>query len=288
MASPLLGTRSTAAGARQLNQGSKSSAARGDRAPSRRALRLRPRRWVRGPSARHPGTPKRRCRLVHGLGTLRRLRSSGGSSRRRLPCGGYAVEIIQQFETFARLAAADPTTPDRPYKLELAANWRSLPPVMMDIGPVLHMDDVVAGKMSALFTPAEPRDFLDVDAAVMTGRFARERLLEPAEQADAGFDRRVFADLLTMLQRYPNSPPPARTPRSCLRPRSDTASPLPAETRSRQPVFLSGPVRISTCQPAGTAATSSAQRSTPWFRRTATTASQSTSNGGTTRSPGWS
>jgi len=26
-------------------------------------------------------------------------------------------------------------------------------------GPVLHLDDVVAGKMSALFTGAEPRDF---------------------------------------------------------------------------------------------------------------------------------
>lgn len=47
------------------------------------------------------------------------------------------------------------------HKVELAANWRLLPPVMMDVGPVLHIDDVVAGKMSALFTRAEPRDFLD-------------------------------------------------------------------------------------------------------------------------------
>jgi hypothetical protein len=91
---------------------------------------------------------------------------------------GYTVEVIQQFETFARLAVADPAAPDR--------------------------DDVVAGKMSALFTRAEPRDFLDVDAAVVTGYYTRERLLELAVQADAGFDRRIFADLLTMLQRYPN------------------------------------------------------------------------------------
>ena len=118
--------------------------------------------------------------------------------------GGYSVEVIQQFETFARLAVADPALPNRPYRVELAANWRSLPPVMMDIGPVLHMDDVVAGKMSALFTRAEPRDFLDVDAALVTGRYTRERLLELAEQADAGFDRRIFADLLTMQQRYPD------------------------------------------------------------------------------------
>lgn len=31
-----------------------------------------------------------------------------------------------------------------------------------------------------------------------------ESLLELAVQADAGFDRRIFADLLTMLQRYPD------------------------------------------------------------------------------------
>ena len=71
---------------------------------------------------------------------------------------GYAVEVTQRFETFARLAVTDPAQPDQPYKVELAANWRARPPVTMDIGPVLHADDVVAGKMSALYTRAEPRN----------------------------------------------------------------------------------------------------------------------------------
>lgn len=117
---------------------------------------------------------------------------------------GYTVEVTQRFETFARLSVIDPATPERPYKVELAANWRARPPVTTDVGPVLHVDDVVAGKMSALFTRAEPRDFLDVDAALATGRYTREQLLELAEQADAGFDRRVLADLFAMLQRYPD------------------------------------------------------------------------------------
>jgi len=69
---------------------------------------------------------------------------------------GYAVEITQQFETFARLAVTDPAQPEHPYKVELAANWRALPPVLMDIGPVLHADDVVAGKMSALLPEPNP------------------------------------------------------------------------------------------------------------------------------------
>jgi len=117
---------------------------------------------------------------------------------------GYTVEVTQRFETFARLAVTDPAVPDRPYKVELAANWRARPPVTMDVGPVLHIDDVLGGKMSALFTRAEPRDFLDVDAALATGRYTREQLLELAERADAGFDRRVLADLFALLQRYPD------------------------------------------------------------------------------------
>ncbi|GAA3238007.1 nucleotidyl transferase AbiEii/AbiGii toxin family protein [Dactylosporangium siamense] len=71
----------------------------------------------------------------------------------------------------------------------------------MDIGSVLHVDDVVAGKVSALYTRAEPRDFLDVDVAVTSGRYSRERLCELAGQADAGFECRILADLFTMRPR---------------------------------------------------------------------------------------
>ncbi|GAA3279840.1 hypothetical protein Dvina_00380 [Dactylosporangium vinaceum] len=90
------------------------------------------------------------------------------------------------------------------YKVELAANWRAQPPVQMEIGSVLHADDVVAGKMSALFTRAEPRDFLDIDAAIVSGRYTRQRLCELAAGSDAGFDRRILADLFGILERYPD------------------------------------------------------------------------------------
>jgi hypothetical protein len=115
---------------------------------------------------------------------------------------GFGVTVVQRFQTFARLEVTDPGQPDKPRKVELAANWRSQPPMMLEIGPVLHVDDVVAGKMSALFTRAEPRDFLDVDATVASGRYTHEDVCQLAEQADAGFDRRLFADMLGMLDRY--------------------------------------------------------------------------------------
>jgi hypothetical protein len=50
-----------------------------------------------------------------------------------------------------------------------------------------------------LWSRALPRDFLDVDAAVMSGRYTREQLLELAAEADHGFDRLLFADALGAL-----------------------------------------------------------------------------------------
>jgi hypothetical protein len=151
---------------------------------------------------------------------------------------GYAVEVTQQLETFARLAVTDPARPDQTSKVELAANWRAQPPVVMDVGPVLHPDDVVAGNTSALFTRAEPRDFLDVDAAITSGRYSRERLCELAEQADAGFDRRILADLFGVLERYPDrrfaayGATPSTWPSYALASPTGAANCLPARSRT--------------------------------------------------------
>jgi hypothetical protein len=84
-------------------------------------------------------------------------------------------------------------------KLELSVDWRVRDPVQLAVGPVLHADDAVANKVCALSGRALPRDFLDVDAAITSGRYTREQLLELAAQADHGFDRLLFADALGAL-----------------------------------------------------------------------------------------
>jgi hypothetical protein len=78
----------------------------------------------------------------------------------------------------------------------------------MAIGPVAHLDDVAGGKVEALFTRAEARDFINVDALIASGRYTREDLLTLAATRDAGFDRSVFTQMLTALTIYPtaNSP----------------------------------------------------------------------------------
>jgi hypothetical protein len=72
----------------------------------------------------------------------------------------------------------------------------------MDIGPVLHPDDVMAGKMDALYNRAAARDFLDIDAAITSGRYTLDQLCDLAHQADPGFDRHLFAGMLGRIDRF--------------------------------------------------------------------------------------
>lgn len=113
---------------------------------------------------------------------------------------GHEVEIEHRTETFARLYLTDPDASGEQHRVELVANWRLQPPVQMDVGPVLHPDDVMAGKMDALYNRAAARDFLDIDAAITGGHYTLERLCELAEAVDAGFDRAIFSQMLRYVR----------------------------------------------------------------------------------------
>jgi hypothetical protein len=114
---------------------------------------------------------------------------------------GFNVQIDLRLDTFARLHLTDPQTPDHQHRVELVANWRAQPPVRMEIGPVLHPDDVMAGKMDALYNRAAARDFLDIDAAITSGRYTLNQLCDLAHDADAGFDRQLFATMVARIDR---------------------------------------------------------------------------------------
>lgn len=117
---------------------------------------------------------------------------------------GFTVRVDVCSDHFARLWATDPHSGESG-KVELAADIRSKAPVAMSIGPVVHVDDVAGGKMEALFTRAEARDFIDIDAIVTSGRFSRIMLQELAASRDAGFDLRVLADMLSVIDIYPDA-----------------------------------------------------------------------------------
>ncbi|MFJ8738281.1 nucleotidyl transferase AbiEii/AbiGii toxin family protein [Embleya sp. NPDC127516] len=115
---------------------------------------------------------------------------------------GFTVDVELLGVVFARCTVIDET--GRETRVEMGCDWRSRPPVQLDIGPVLHPDDAVANKVTTLFGRAAPRDYLDVNAALASGRYTPDRLLELAEEHDAGFDRPYFAQALQAVDRWPD------------------------------------------------------------------------------------
>jgi hypothetical protein len=113
---------------------------------------------------------------------------------------GFRVERGHCSDTYVRLQVTDLGT-GATSKVELVAEFLQHEPVPSELGPVLHRDDVAAGKMEALFTRAEARDFIDVDALLRMG-YTREQLIRLAAQRDAGFELAVLADMFGSVGRF--------------------------------------------------------------------------------------
>jgi hypothetical protein len=81
---------------------------------------------------------------------------------------GFHVDVEVSADVFARLHLTNPNGEQA--KVEFACDWRAHQPVQLDIGPVLHPDDAVANKLTALFGRTAPRDYVDVHAALISDR----------------------------------------------------------------------------------------------------------------------
>jgi len=84
--------------------------------------------------------------------------------------------------------------------LQLAYFDRARKPVVMDVGPVLDLEDVVGGKICALASRVEPRDYVDVAAAL--GRYSREQMIGFARRLDPGLTDSDFADAARRLDQW--------------------------------------------------------------------------------------
>ena len=69
----------------------------------------------------------------------------------------------------------------------------------MAVGPVLSELDAVAGKLSAVYSSGEVRDFLDPDAIRSSDRGPDDVLLALARKHDDGFDARMFGAQLARV-----------------------------------------------------------------------------------------
>jgi hypothetical protein len=55
-----------------------------------------------------------------------------------------------------------------------------------------------------LFSRGEARDYIDLAGIVASGRCGREELMALGAEADAGFDREIFARALAAVDRFPD------------------------------------------------------------------------------------
>lgn len=99
---------------------------------------------------------------------------------------GYDAEVTRAPEhnmgEFARLIIR---RGEEAMELDLARDWRRWPPVNLQVGPVLHIDDAVSSKVTALVGRQAPRDFIDIAAALDHG-YRRADLMRLAFDRDPG------------------------------------------------------------------------------------------------------
>ena len=116
--------------------------------------------------------------------------AAAGRVSAALERAGYTVARADDAELFAGMDADiqefEVVRGHRALRLTLCRLDRHRAPVVMDLGPVMHLDDLVATKVAALVNRREVRDYIDVAAALE--RYPLDRVLDLARAADPALD----------------------------------------------------------------------------------------------------
>ena len=126
------------------------------------------------------------------------LRAAGLAADRRDKADGLADIFEGMGEGLAEWIIAAPGGEQT--MLQMAYFDRARRPVTMDFGPVLDLEDVVGGKVCALASRAEPRDYLDTAAAL--DRYSMGQVIGFARRLDPGLTDRDFADAGRRLDQW--------------------------------------------------------------------------------------
>lgn len=134
------------------------------------------------------------------------VKAAAGPVAAALAAAGYDVRQVAQdagdladvFYGFDRdMAHFEVSRGGRVVELQLVRFDRHRPAVQMDIGPVLHLDDLVGNKVAAMIVRCEPRDYVDVAAAART--YDRRQLLDLARRADPAVADEEIAEAMQRL-----------------------------------------------------------------------------------------
>jgi len=83
----------------------------------------------------------------------------------------------------------------------MGVDWRKAEPAVFAIGPVLSLEDAVGNQLSALYSRAYARDFLDIDSIRASGKFTDAELIRSAIERDPGFELPMFVTQLELVYR---------------------------------------------------------------------------------------
>jgi hypothetical protein len=109
-----------------------------------------------------------------------------------------ARDLAEEFYGFDQeMAEYEVSDAGHTVRLQLVRFDRSRPAVMMDVGPVLHPDDLLGSKVAAMATRAEVRDYADVAAALAS--YTREELVALAHRADPDLADEELAEAMQAL-----------------------------------------------------------------------------------------
>ncbi len=128
------------------------------------------------------------------------LRGAGFSAQRVDKVAGLADIFPGMGEGLAEWAVTAPG--GEKMALQMAYFDRGREPVVMEIGPVLDLEDVTGGKVCALASRAYPRDYVDTAAAL--GYYGTDELIGFARRLDPGLAERDFADAGRRLDQMPD------------------------------------------------------------------------------------
>lgn len=118
------------------------------------------------------------------------------------PDADELTEVIYGMEdAFEELDVSDGSTT---VSISLARLARHRAPVVMAVGPVLHLDDLLGSKVCALGDRAMVRDYVDVAAALGQG-YDRARLIEIAHEHDPGLAEDDLRSAMQRLDRLPDA-----------------------------------------------------------------------------------
>ena len=112
---------------------------------------------------------------------------------------GHDVAELRRVDQFARLEVT--TADGHQVDIDMGVDWREAEPAVLAIGPVLSLEDAVGNKLSALYSRAYARDFLDVDSIRASGKFTDAELIRSAIERDPGFEVPMFITQLELVHR---------------------------------------------------------------------------------------